>query len=115
MALQDADLLLVNRGGTNYKVTVAQFKQEINPLQGRIQNLVFTSSADSRTAGVVTVPHTLGVIPFISWDMANPFSTSGSSDKAFYIMAATPSSITLNYYFTPPGSDLQPGSLSLLG
>ena len=35
MALQDTDLLVVNRGGTNYQVSVADFKTEINPMQGK--------------------------------------------------------------------------------
>ena len=78
MALQDTDLLVVNRGGTNYKVTVADFKQEISPLQGRIQN-----GLANMTNFTAVIPVSLGAIPFVSFNTAISVSTTKADSQVF--------------------------------
>lgn len=54
MALQDTDLLVVNRGGTNYQVSVADFKSQV----GIMGNVIYGTAGVSSAAGnQTTVTH----------------------------------------------------------
>lgn len=55
MALQDADLLVVNRGGTNYKITIADFKSQV----GIMGNVIYGNVYDvlARSGENITINH----------------------------------------------------------
>jgi hypothetical protein len=91
MALQDSDLLLVNRGGTNYQTTLSNLRTAVG---GTTQFINFTPVVNPAT-GLVnttqTVSHNLGKVPLVVAEWVNDFGVPGG----WQITNVTSSAITI--------------------